>query len=121
MPELLARTTSAELTEWMAYERVTGPLGPERLDLLFATLTATVANTARGKGRKASPRDFLLKWDQGRSKGPQDWRQMLAAVRAYNRRIGGTDSTTEGGAADGDARGTAGLGRHQHRRADRRR
>ncbi|MGA5605917.1 phage tail assembly protein T [Streptomyces griseoincarnatus] len=102
MPELLARTSSAELTEWMAYERVTGPLGAERLDALFATLCATVANTARAKGRKAEPKDFMPTWDQG-AKGPQDWREMLAAVKAYNRRIGGTDSTTEGGAAGGDA------------------
>ncbi|WP_240503007.1 phage tail assembly protein T [Streptomyces prasinopilosus] len=102
MRELLARTTSAELTEWMAYERVTGPLGPERLDLLHGILSATVANAARGKGKKATPKDFIPEWDQG-PKGPMEWRQMLTAVKAYNRRIGGTDSTTEGGAADGDA------------------
>lgn len=114
MPELLARTTSAELTEWMAYERVTGMFGPERLDLLFATLTATVANTARGKGKKAEPKDFLPQWDRG-PKGPQGWQQMLAAVKTYNSRIGGTDSTTGGGAAHGDARRAAGVGRHQHR------
>ncbi|MEU2992893.1 hypothetical protein ABZ772_21545 [Streptomyces griseoincarnatus] len=102
MPELLARTSSAELTEWMAYERVTGPLGPERLDALVATLAATVANTARAKGRKAEPTDFMPKWDQG-DKGLTDVQQMLAAVKSYNRQIGGTDSTTKGGAAGGDA------------------
>lgn len=101
MPELLARTSSAELTEWMAYERVTGPLGPERTDALVATLAATVANTARAKGRKADPKDFMPKWDQG-DKGFTDWQQMLAAVKSYNRRIGGTDMT-KGGAAGGDA------------------
>ncbi|MGQ5580924.1 phage tail assembly protein T [Streptomyces sp. ECR3.8] len=102
MPELLARTSSAELTEWMAYERVTGPLGPERMDALFATLAATVANTARAKGRKAEPKDFMPKWDQG-DKGFTDWEQMLDAVKSYNRQIGGTDLTTKGGAAGGDA------------------
>lgn len=94
MPELLARTSSAELTEWMAYERVTGPLGPERLDLLLAVQTSVIVNVNRGKGKKARPEDFVPKWDRG----PMDWQQMLAAVTSYNRRIGGTD-TTQGGAA----------------------
>lgn len=96
----------------MAYERVTGPLGPERLDLLMGILAATVANTARAKGRKATPQDFIPKWDQG-PKGPMAWQDMLAAVKSYNRRIGGTDHT-KGGTADGNARGAAGPGRHQH-------
>jgi hypothetical protein len=81
--------TSREITEWMAYERVTGPLGPERMDSLVAMLTATVANTARGKGtRAATPKDFMPKWDRG---ARQDWREMLSAVKAYNRQIGGTE------------------------------
>lgn len=80
----------------MAYEKVTGPLGPERMDLLMAMQTAVIANTARGKGKKARAEDFLPKWDQGPQKS-QDWRDMLAAVKTYNRRIGGTDST-QGGA-----------------------
>lgn len=115
--ELLRTHTSAELTQWMAYERVTGPLGPERLDLLHGIQTAVIANANRGKGKKATPKDFIPEWDQGR-KPPQDWQQMLAAVKAYNRRMGGTDSTTEGGASDGDARGTARVRGHQHGRPD---
>ncbi|MEU3600876.1 hypothetical protein ABZ714_19455 [Streptomyces sp. NPDC006798] len=80
----------------MAYERVTGPLGPERLDLLFATLTATVANTARGKGQRArDPKDFLPKWDQGAP--GMEWEEMLTAVTAMNRALGGTDLTGGGG------------------------
>jgi hypothetical protein len=73
----------------MAYEKVTGPLGPERIDSLVAMLTATVANTSRGKGSKTStPKDFMPKWDTG---ARQDWREMLSAVKAYNRQIGGTE------------------------------
>lgn len=98
--ELLARTSSEELTEWMAYERLTGPLGPERGDVLHGILTATVANTARGKrGRKAKPKDFIPKWA---GKVRQDWTEMLATVRAMNRTLGGTDLTTRGD-TDGDA------------------
>lgn len=97
MPELLARCTSAELAEWMAYEKVTGPLGPERLDLLFGILTATVSNGSRGKGQRArEPKDFIPKWDQGAKREPADWTQMLAAVKAMNRRLGGAD-LREGG------------------------
>ncbi|MEU0133404.1 hypothetical protein ABZ172_05085 [Streptomyces sp. NPDC006296] len=97
MPELLARCTSAELTEWMAYEQVTGPLGPERLDLLFGILTATVSNGSRGKGQRAKePRDFIPKWDQGARREPADWRQMLAQVKSMNRRLGGADLREKG-------------------------
>ncbi|WP_455755177.1 phage tail assembly protein T [Streptomyces olivaceus] len=91
------------MTEWMAYERVTGPFGPERLDVLHGIQTAVIANAARGKkGRKAEPKDFVPAWDRG-PRGPMSWQDMLAAVKAYNRQIGGTDHTTKGGAADGDA------------------
>ncbi|WP_258038028.1 MULTISPECIES: hypothetical protein [unclassified Streptomyces] len=92
MPELLARCTSDELAEWMAYEHVAGPLGPERQDVLHGILAATIANTARGKGgRKAEPKDFVPVWDQGAKRQPGDWRQMLAQVKAMNARLGGAD------------------------------
>ncbi|WP_199520275.1 hypothetical protein [Kitasatospora sp. MBT63] len=119
MAELLARVSSAELTEWMAYERITGPLGPERGDALHGILTATVANTARSKGRKARPQDFIPQWA---GKVRQDWTEMLAAVRAANRAMGGADLTEHGrGDADVDHGGAPGRGRHGRRRADRRR
>lgn len=89
--ELLARTSSAELTEWMAYEKISGPLGGARLDLLNSVLAAVVANTARGKkGRMARAKDFLPKWDRDRR---MDWREMLAAVKQINRGMGGADHT----------------------------
>ena len=89
--ELLARTSSAELTEWMAYEKISGPLGGARMDLLNSILTAVVANTGRGKkGRMARPKDFLPDWDRNRR---MDWREMLATVKQINRRMGGTDHT----------------------------
>lgn len=97
---MLADMTSAELTEWMAYEQVTGPLGPERSDVLLASLTATVANTARGKGQRAKePQDFMPKWDQGANRSA-DWQQMLTTVKSLNRRLRGHDLT---GGGSGDA------------------
>ncbi|MFC8704724.1 hypothetical protein ACFUIV_21355 [Streptomyces anulatus] len=95
---MLADIDSAELAEWMAYEHVAGPLGPERGDMLHGILAATVANAARGKGKKAEPKDFIPTWDQGARKQPADWQQMLAQVQAMNRRFGGTD-LREGGPA----------------------
>lgn len=95
----------------MAYEKISGPFGPERLDGLFAMLCATVSNTARGKGRKATPKDFLPQWDRG-PKEAMDWQDMLTAVKAMNRRFGGEDLTEGGG--HGDARRVARQYRHQH-------
>jgi hypothetical protein len=81
----------------MAYEQVTGPFGPERQDLLFGILTATVSNGSRGKGqRPREPKDFIPKWDQGAKREPADWQQMLAQVKAMNARLGGAD-LREGG------------------------
>lgn len=116
LAELLRTHTSQELTEWMAYEQVTGPLGPERADVHMAILAATIANTARGKGRKARPKDFLPKWDQG---GRMDWQDMLTAVKAMNRSFGGADLTD--GGDDGNPGRVAGGGRDRHPGADRRR
>lgn len=95
--ELLRTHSSAELAEWMAYEKVSGPFGTERLDLLFGILTATVSNGSRGKGQRArEPRDFIPKWDQDAKREPADWQQMLATVKTMNARLGGAD-LREGG------------------------
>ncbi|URM90422.1 hypothetical protein LUW75_10905 [Streptomyces sp. MRC013] len=88
--ELLGRISSTELTEWMAYEQIAGPLGQERLDVLHSILAATVSNTARAKGRKAAPADFMPQWDQGAGRAG-DWQQMLATVTTLHVRWGGTD------------------------------
>ncbi|GFH38919.1 hypothetical protein SCWH03_51820 [Streptomyces pacificus] len=97
----------------MAYEKISGPLGPERMDGLLAMLCATVSNTARGKGRKATPKDFLPQWDRG-PKEAMDWQSMLAAAKAMNRRLGGTDLTEGGGDRDHPRR-AARHHRDQHR------
>lgn len=80
--ELLARATSRELAEWMAYERLTGPLD-ERLrgDVQAAIVAATVANTARTKGHAAKPRDFLPEWEPPRPKAPEEiWQGLMQAL-----------------------------------------
>lgn len=99
--ELLRTHSSAELTEWIAYERITGPLGAARGDIQMAMLASVIANANRGKGsRVMKPDDFLPKWDRG---AQQDWRQMLATVKGINRRLGGSDTSKqrEGGVRGG--------------------
>jgi hypothetical protein len=62
--EMLTRTSSRELTEWAAYEREFGVLGPERGDLHASLLAYTVAAAApRGKkSRRPRLKDFQFRW-----------------------------------------------------------
>ncbi|MCY0919601.1 MULTISPECIES: phage tail assembly protein T [unclassified Streptomyces] len=115
MAELLATHSSAELTEWIAYEQITGPIGQARDDALMSILAATISNTARGKGRKARASDFLPKWDSGKGRR-MDWTEMLAAVKTINRSLGGSDATTQtGGEPDGGPVGAPRQTRHRRR------
>ncbi|WP_083390751.1 phage tail assembly protein T [Parafrankia soli] len=109
--ELLARIDSAEISAWMAYEQVTGPLGPARGDYQAAVVSATVANAMAGKkSRRRKLADFLIDWD---SRRPQSWEEQLAAVRQINRAMGGRDLT---GGTHGDADVSAGQDRRRQRR-----
>lgn len=76
--ELLDRVDSRELTEWMAYEHVTGPFGPDRSDIHAGIIASTVANASKGKrGKKFEPKDFIPQWD----KPEQTWEDQLRAVK----------------------------------------
>lgn len=87
--ELLARIGSRELSEWAAYEQITGPLDGRRGDVQAAIVAATVANSQRGKGqRPRGPMDFLPVWDKSAQRmTPEEMWQ--AAVKA-NTAMGGT-------------------------------
>lgn len=96
--ELLARTDSRELSEWAAYEQVSGPIGPERADLHAAIISSTVANAF--SKRKFAPADFMPKWDRAPE---QSWQEQLRIVRALNQSMGGTVNTgKEDGSGDAD-------------------
>ncbi|QKY79505.1 tail assembly chaperone [Streptomyces phage Lizz] len=87
--ELDYRMGSYELTEWMAFEKMTGPLGRRRGDIQAATIAATVANSNRGKGgRKFKIADFLVEYGRAARKTPE---QMLAAIKSLNRSMGGAE------------------------------
>jgi len=96
--ELLARIDSRELTAWAAYERVTGPLGPERADIQAAIIASTIANANQGKrGRRFKPEDFLPRWDQpAAASGDQTGEDHLRLIKSLNRAMGGHDGTRGG-------------------------
>lgn len=52
--ELLARVSSRELSEWLAYSQVE-PWGEERADLRAGIVASTVANTARNAKKRRKP------------------------------------------------------------------
>lgn len=87
--ELDSKLDSSELTEWMVFEKMTGPLGRRRGDIQAATIAATIANSNRGKGgKKFKMTDFLIPYGQEARKTPE---QMLAAVKSLNKAMGGVE------------------------------
>lgn len=82
--EMLERISSAELTEWRAYERVSGPLGGERADAQSALVAYYIVSALGVKGVR--PDKLLPRWDRP----PMDWRAMKAAAMAVTRQHGGT-------------------------------
>jgi len=82
--EAQTRMDAREFAEWLAYERLTGPLGGERGDLHTAIVAATVHNLWAKRPRKL--RDFMPQWAQKR----QTVDEQLALVKAMNRAFGGT-------------------------------
>lgn len=86
--------SSAELTEWMAFEQVDGPLGPRRSDYHAALIATTFANGVSALGGKRGNRkigDFLIEWDARR---PMSAEEMLRQVQSLNRALGGKEVTS---------------------------
>lgn len=86
--ELIDRVSARELTEWQVFERIDGPLGAARSDAQTALLCAAVHNAACEKrSQMKKPADFLPQWDREVEQSPE---QMLAAVKRFHSRIGGS-------------------------------
>jgi hypothetical protein len=85
--ELADRMTQSELQEWAAYETVTGPIGAERLDILFALQYVATFNSHPERKQKVRFRDMLPDWDAGHK---QTEREQLAIVQEIAARYGGT-------------------------------
>lgn len=63
--ELLHRIESKELSEWAAFEALTGPIGGQRSDFNAATIAATIAEANRNEKAKRTPfteADFMPDW-----------------------------------------------------------
>jgi len=58
--ELLSRISSAELSEWMAYDSI-DPIGNDRGDLQAGIISMVVANSsgAKNNGRSFTATDFM--------------------------------------------------------------
>lgn len=91
MAELLSRTSSHELTEWMAYEKVTGPLDIRlRTEVAAGIIAATVANS-NGSKKKAKPSDFLPVWFKRKKTVKEIWADVIktnAALGGHVRKRG---------------------------------
>lgn len=86
--ELLARVSSRELSEWMAFYTLE-PFGTEAYYYGFAIVAATVANAFREKGSKAfSPEDFMPKFEKQKQ---QTIEEMLQFAEMMTIAHGGQD------------------------------
>lgn len=86
--ELLRRISAAELVEWLAYERLTGPFGGARSDIQAGIVAATIANVNRGKrGKVFKAADFIPRWSRVKISDPTAMRNMLIGI---TRALGGT-------------------------------
>ncbi len=77
--------TSAELTDWVAYERLYGPiLAHDRIDIGFAQLEWLLARLWTKSAHRMTVRDFLPAWDQellqGRDRKPDAMRESFEAL-----------------------------------------
>lgn len=89
--ELLGRIDSRELTEWMVYEKLTGPLGGRRTDYAAGIVAAAVTNANRGKGspvRKAE--DFVPQWGGKTARRKLTPEELWAKAREMNVKLGGS-------------------------------
>ena len=78
--------SSAEFTEWMAYERVWGSILPhERIDLGFAKLEARLVSLlGKRRGRTVQLRDYLPTYMSDLlTRREQDPRQLQATLETW--------------------------------------
>lgn len=87
MKQLLREMDSAELTEWQAFERLDGPLGPWRDDYRSGVIASTIANQyVTDKNKALTPQDFIPKWDPEASESEESkqgrWKALLSMFGA---------------------------------------
>jgi len=89
--ELLARTSSRELSEWLAYEKITGPLDSRlRGDIAAGIVSATIVNS-QGPKKRAKVSDFIPTWFKRKKTPAEIWQDVVRA----NAALGGTVKTKD--------------------------
>ncbi len=105
----MERFSEEEMVRLLAYQRLYGPITPERLDLVAARLGMDVAAPHMKKGKKPRFKDHLITWSRSarEHKSPQ---QLLSTIRGWQRRYDRQDAKRgrrrgrrEGGGGDGHA------------------
>lgn len=88
---MLAQTTSAELAEYMAMERVDGPIGEVRADLRAGIVASTIANHGMSPPRSPlRPLDFMPFAKRQRVRGPIRLADPKAQQRLLEQTLFGT-------------------------------
>lgn len=80
----------AEFKYWKAFDRIS-PVGDERFDYLFASLSSLLANINLPKGKtQFKIKDFLLQWGSGSSGQSQKEMETLlfSFAKAHNNKLG---------------------------------
>lgn len=70
--QLFTSMSSREMSEWMAFEAVAGPVGQLRGDFNAGTIAAVIANANRDSKKQPTPffaTDFVPDWSGGESSG----------------------------------------------------
>ena len=74
--EMLARMTSQEISEWIAFYKVE-PFGEERQDWRFALMTANLMAPHLKKGARPKLSDFKLNLDPPRPMSAEEMKTVL--------------------------------------------
>jgi hypothetical protein len=71
-----------QITQWLAYQLVRGPLGPQRMDVLMASLMATIAASV---GAQIPVEQFMPVWRPVAEMTPLEAGELYdAALAAYS-------------------------------------
>lgn len=66
--ELLGKISSREITEWQAYEQISGPIGPyERLDWAAALIAERITymlTSPKGRKKLKGVKEFVPEWGE---------------------------------------------------------
>lgn len=95
LAELGRRMSSAELSEWMAYDSIEPIDHARRMELAAGIIASTLANCNLKRGAKAMrPSDFMADWDGSKARG-QSQHEMMEIAKALS--ASGLGTITTGG------------------------